>query len=76
MPWGVDRALYVYRTVFPDDPIYPGKSDPREQDICDEMNAVKFAATAEEGAEAIEWWGWDEDFTAIQAANRIRRFKA
>ena len=76
MTWNIEKSLRVYRTVFPDDRIYHGKGDPREKDICDEMNAVKFAATAEDGAKYIEWWGWDDEFSALQAARRIRRFKA
>jgi hypothetical protein len=72
--WDAKRALDVYRRVFPDDPIFPGDGDPREREIVEEMNAVKMAATPEEGAKAIEWWGWDEDWTAVQAARRIRRF--
>lgn len=72
--WHTQRALEVYRRVFPDDPIFPGDGDPREREIVEEMNAVKMAATAEDGAKAIEWWGWDENWTAVQAARRIRRF--
>lgn len=74
--WTTERALEVYTQVFPDDPIKPGDGDCRESDIVAEMNAVKFADTAKEGAAVIEWWEWDEEYTALDAAIRIRRFKA
>jgi len=77
MTWDTARALEVYRTVFPDDPVRPEDHDPREQEIVEEMNSVRNAQTAQEGAEIIGWWGWDhQDMSAIAAARRIRRFKA
>lgn len=75
MPWDAAKALSVYRSVFPDDSIFPGTGDPREMDIVAEMNAVKTAPTVDAAAEVIEWWGWDNEMTAVDAAKRIRRFK-
>lgn len=72
--WTKERALTVYRAVFPNDPV--GKNDPRADAIAEEMNAVKFAATPEEGAKAIEWWGWYDEFPALDAARKIRRYRA
>ena len=73
--WSVTRALAVYRTVFPDDPIYPGDRDPRQNEIVSEVNAVRMADSVKDAAEIIDWWGWDDEWTAIKAAVRIRRFK-
>ena len=72
--WAIERALEVYRTVFPDDKIYPGKGDAREEEIIDEMNAVKTANCLVDAAYKIEWWYGDLQ-AAIDSAKRIRRFK-
>ena len=72
--WAIERALEVYRTVFPDDKIYPGKGDSREEEIVYEMNAVKTANSLVDAANEIEWWYGDFQ-AAIDSAKRIRRFK-
>ena len=72
--WTTERALEVYRAVFPDDKIYQGKGDAREEDIVGEMNAVKTANSLVDAAHEIEWWYGDFQ-AAIDAAKRIRRFK-
>ena len=72
--WTPERALEVYRTVFPDDKIYQGKGDSREEEIVAEMNAVKTANSLVDAAHEIEWWYGDLQ-AAIDSAKRIRRFK-
>ena len=72
--WTPERALEVYRKVFPDDQIYQGKGDSREKEIVGEMNAVKTANSLVDAAHEIEWWYVDLK-TAIAVAKRIRRFK-
>ena len=72
--WTPERALEVYRKVFPDDQIYQGKGDSREKEIVGEMNAVKTANSLVDAAHEIEWW-YDDLQAAIDSAKRIRRFK-
>ena len=73
-PWTTERALKVYRTVFPDDRIYPDQGDPREAEIAEEMNEVKTAKTLDDAVNVIAWWNWCDE-NAREAARRIRRFK-
>ena len=72
--WSDKRALQVYTKIFPLDRV--ADNDPRRESIVNEMNAGRFAPTPERAAMEIAWWGWDDEFTALDAARRIRRFKA
>ena len=73
--WTTERALEVYRTVFPDDKIYPGRGDTREKEIVEEMNDVKTAESLLDAAKVISWWYCDDAIRSMDAARRIRRFK-
>lgn len=71
--WSDARALAVYRRLFPNDPVWPGE-DQRASAIAEEMRSVKYAATVEAAAEAIEWWGeWPDDRSLLETVRRIRR---
>jgi len=72
--WSDDRALAVYRRVFPGDPVWHGE-DPRAFAIADEMRAVKYAETDEAACAVIAWWGGDcwDDRAVLRAVKRIRR---
>lgn len=71
--WSDDRALAVYRRVFPGDQVWPG-ADPRSAAIAEEMRMVKAAPTAEAACAVIAWWGdWEDERALLRAVQRIRR---
>jgi len=71
LPWDMNRALEVFRKVFPERTVC---ADDVAQRVGD-MNAIRMAQTLAEATRHVTWGYWYGSQTARRLASRIRRFK-
>lgn len=70
--WSDARALEVFRRVTNDETDW--RSEDEKAAIAQQVRDIKNAASAEDGAEIVAMWKFD-DFWCKSIASHIRRFK-
>ena len=63
------KFIEIYQSLCSD---LVSDDDPRRQAIIEEMRIVCTSRKNSEAVDAIEWWGWDTDRTALDFVREAR----